>query len=997
MALVDLEKIREMLSVGRFFKKLPVPITGHPLGYISVHDIDKTNAPAGSVQECLNMDFEPQGDRRRDPYSILADLISVLPEGYTINNFHEKVFADKDGVNKICLIAVALKSGSRARIFMNKYYNPTTEYINNHGAVIGWEEGSWVELTEIIQETITNVADGGDPESTFDINESTLNAGADYYNDWYVYRITESDSAEKDLVCIGRIKDYSKSGTVGSFTVKRRSYVAVEDPYSRYIPEIANGDIVYIVRFPVIMNNYGTWSIIKEVSFEESFNTVKIAFGHESRAIWLGFISDKTFFQGGFSINPSSPIFIGSGLHNLTFSGSYNGITEKDFIIEISSSMMFDFWRWKRTGDATWKATLPMSTNWVYLEDGISIRFATFMGHTVGDQWVIQIDGESDPDSVKKHDGFWMSFDSPNVLNKKVYKHYHQSTSGAKHLIIDNKTIGNELGIDYHFKVDSAIGDYHRQRYFSFGITLDGFQTIFIKNMYLQCVIQGANYIIYVFEPNINFNVDYDRRITGINLFYSENSTNSPGIFEVTATADNEFPETNLVQTDRGGDIPLSGKMISSAYDSAFNINQIDFMYHEDGDNRANVSLYLNKITGDVTLSKYLNCKYYKDIHLKAKHFIKVGENYLAVNLSPDSTNDEDKTEKRQGITKVALSNVLDGNRNCYSIFASERIRSLAREEIIGAIATVANQFLLYTKSNVTWYSITDEVEWSWQNKGSFQNKGAVSGKGIAAAVYENKSQIGTASEEFGAIEFNGVFWNNYDTIWGFFNNEPKDLLKGHWAEEYKMLSNSVKENCITKFYPNRREVFFYLNSKIYIYKIDYKQWKIYSYNASINNFVSSVNGELLFHDTNKIFTTEAVGTAQYLDEGSIAYDFSYAQYLSGGTGIINKIANRLDMMYEMVTKVVLGEFTDGKINIELTGNENGAGNLHDKDWLLSGIFKKSITFRNDASGNYARKRVNYVKLKVSSESSTKANIKKFVLKEMLFEFLQGGRKGTKI
>ncbi|NOS83946.1 MAG: hypothetical protein HOP31_02300 [Ignavibacteria bacterium] len=996
MALIDLEKIRNRLSVGRFFKSLPVPITGHPLGYISVHDIDKNNAPAGSVQECNNMDFEPSGDRRRDPYSILADLISILPSGYTINNFHEKVFVDKDGVNKICLLAVALKSGSRARIFMNKYYNPTTSYMNNHGATTGWEEASWVELTEIIQETITNVADGGDPVSTFDIDESTLNANADYYNDWYVYRITESDSTERDLVCVGRITDYSKAGTVGSFTVKRRSYVAVEDPYARYIPVIANDEAVYIVRYPVVMNNYDEWNLIKEVSFEESFNTVKIACGHESRAIWLGFISDKTFFQGGFSINSSSPIFTGAGLNDLTFRGTYNGINEKDFIIEISTAGIVDFWRWKRDGDATWKATLPMSTNWVYLEDGISIRFPAFTGHTVTDQWKIQIDGSTDADTVKKQDGFWMTYDSPNALNKKIYK-FDNHTGGVTELIIDNSDIGRELGIDYYIKTDiTAAGtDGPKDRYFALCLTLDGFQTIFIKHLELKPNNLGVpSGIVYIQSgTSANFNVDFERRVTAHNLFYGEGN----GEFDEEPARDNIFPETNLVQTDRGGDVPLSGKMIASSYDNAFNINQIDFMFHETGGNNQNDPLYLNKITGDVTLSKYLNCKYYKDIHLKAKKFIKVGENYLAVNLSPDSTNDEDKTEKRQGTTKVALSNVLDGNRNCYSIFASERIRSLAREDILGAIATVANQFLLFTKNNATWYSITDEAEWSWQNKGSFQNKGAVSSKGIASAVFENKSQIGTASEEFGAIEFNGVFWNNYDTIWGFFDNEPKDLLKGHWAEEYKMLSDSVKENCITKFYPNRREVFFYLNSKIYIYKIDYKQWKIYSYNAAINNFVSSVNGELLFHSTNKIYTTEPVGTTQFLDEGSIAYDFSFAQYLSGGTGIINKIANRLDLMYEMVTQVVLGEFTDGKINIELTGNESSTGNLHNKNWLLSGKFKKSITFRNNSSGQYARKRVNYVKLKVSSENTTKANIKKFVLKEMLFEFLQGGRKGTKI
>ncbi len=127
-----------------------------------------------------------------------------------------------------------------------------------------------------------------------------------------------------------------------------------------------------------------------------------------------------------------------------------------------------------------------------------------------------------------------------------------------------------------------------------------------------------------------------------------------------------------------------------------------------------------------------------------------------------------------------------------------------------------------------------------------------------------------------------------------------------------------------------------------------------------------------------------------------ISYEFNFSQYLSPGNGIKNFIVDRLDILYDMTTVISLGEPTNGKIKVEAFSNDSGSADLHNgtphstgRDWLLnreSGQFKQRIGFRNfwnGAAWKKARKRVNYFKLKFSSESTTIANWKKWLLREL--------------
>ena len=91
----------------------------------------------------------------------------------------------------------------------------------------------------------------------------------------------------------------------------------------------------------------------------------------------------------------SNPHWYGTGLNDLTSSGTYGSLALRNrFIIEIDGEGTggggVDTYRWSKDNGATWDfSTVDIVAGTTFLYNGVGITFANTTGHTSGDQWVI--------------------------------------------------------------------------------------------------------------------------------------------------------------------------------------------------------------------------------------------------------------------------------------------------------------------------------------------------------------------------------------------------------------------------------------------------------------------------------------------------------------------------------------------------------------------------------------------------------------------------------
>jgi hypothetical protein len=227
------------------------------------------------------------------------------------------------------------------------------------------------------------------------------------------------------------------------------------------------------------------------------------------------------------------------------------------------------------------------------------------------------------------------------------------------------------------------------------------------------------------------------------------------------------------------------------------------------------------------------------------------------------------------------------------------------------------------------WWQLVDASKMDFININNYPGKGALSSKGIRSAVIEEASGTGSITKKFG-----GVFFNNYTSIYRFYDNEVNDILEGRLLKHYQGLPNSYKENCIIGFYPNRKEVYFLLGGEIWVYNLTLDNWKPYNYSAlDINkdtrfiNFILHPDGELRFgNDDNKLFITSPIETDLYLDEGTMPIDCFKKQYLNNGTNVENKIPDKLAMIFDNILNG-----GPGLMDIQIGRNDETSAALLDK------------------------------------------------------------------
>ncbi len=89
-----------------------------------------------------------------------------------------------------------------------------------------------------------------------------------------------------------------------------------------------------------------------------------------------------------FAFDIEAKVFSGSGLNDMTTSGTYSSKIRRKYKVEIDGTGGTDTYKWSNDDGATFKqSTVPMVSGAVELEYGVNITFAAQTGHTSGDFW----------------------------------------------------------------------------------------------------------------------------------------------------------------------------------------------------------------------------------------------------------------------------------------------------------------------------------------------------------------------------------------------------------------------------------------------------------------------------------------------------------------------------------------------------------------------------------------------------------------------------------
>jgi len=120
---------------------------------------------------------------------------------------------------------------------------------------------------------------------------------------------------------------------------------------------------------------------LKDVS-DEAVKNIRGADIDEYGELWWALESDDT----GGAIG--SATLTGSGLDDMSSSGSYSGPDSRSYRIQIDGTGTPDTFKWSRDGGSTWAATTVSITGAIQqLEDGVCVYFAATTGHTLNDYW----------------------------------------------------------------------------------------------------------------------------------------------------------------------------------------------------------------------------------------------------------------------------------------------------------------------------------------------------------------------------------------------------------------------------------------------------------------------------------------------------------------------------------------------------------------------------------------------------------------------------------
>lgn len=1010
---------------------------GHLKGLIK----DGQDFPADSVQDSSNMDFYPEGDKRRTPYKELVDLSTgtyALPSGYTIDKFIEKQFVDKDGNTKNCLIVVCTKAANPTRIFIKGYYAPDTTSKSWQNAYktssFGWNN-EWIELTEryvggsgytveaeshyisaavdngagLIKITTadahnlstndyvwiqgvagTTEANGGWQVTVVDADEFTLNSStyANTYTGggvmdkaWNIsgtyYNLRSSDIAD---TAAKQADNYFK-GFFVSTSYAELCGIVLHSKYSstklHAFVEKSDWDVLDtgagLCRFPVNQYNRDNWANISDVRFnDENPGVLQILCGRNSRSLWLGFINERRYF-GSYTIPATSDQAWCDP------EGVYTGEQEIIYYVKVRKYLSsLGFYRlvfsWKNNFDHTTYQTFLDTT----IVTSIGVRYtldrgvvvyingathAAFTDNTVAEFTV------ADSDQEKGWDGFWFGFDVPKVDNKSIYFRHVTAAAGTEYC--NEEDIGEELGIRFSFEkvaiTPSAPIDI---LFYAIGLEIDGYQNVFVKATFSG--VTGTEE--FPQRIKVYFEQWFDRRISASTVFFNKSAS-----FDETNLKLNSLPEMFLLSDAYAGRRTVS-KMGSTKENNADRVTLIDSVGSTSTDDLGNAATGLSL---NATLGHYA----WEDVWIKPKYMIRLGELMIGANFSQDSVNRDDE-QTPSGLTRNGGEFVCVSAQQVtgtISVFPTSRMQQVTSgEQIKGIAAGIGNRFLILTEKHSYLYEVTDVARGTVQRVQTFPYRGISNDKALVSG------QV--------AGEYIGNYWLNRDSIWGFGNDYPQDKalnrIRDYWQ---KSITDANKTAAIGGFLPRTKEVFWLIGSTIYIWNAEFEHFKTYSFPDTPLSFSASVDGEMYFNISNKIYTTvsryTASSTPLYLDKGSTAIAFYETWVRTHGMRNIKKILDRIELDYVMLTTIPLGEYLNATLKIT-AGSDTLLNDIFDGEFTA---FGGSYTTKRAHTHNF-RKRIpgRYYTVKVASKSADEANIIDFELYEVGLNVLLTGRPLTK-
>lgn len=1005
------EILKNRVKNSDYFKPVEENVKGTPYGYVNEGGIDKTNLQIGAVIGCRNMDFEAGYDKVREPYDEYMDLSGMLPSGYKIVRFEEKQFVSGTGKAVKCMIACVKKPGDATiplRIYVNYYWLPDAVCEN------AWKTGSytpdwisgWEEITarykagennNEYQFSIGNYEIPSGSGNYYQIKNSQLkaefNKQQNYFNGWFVI-------LENDLVGIVTMSIYYGNNAYWQ--------VSLEDGISITGQEAKIG----ICRFPVNQLNasvegkasdfINVWKKIEDVGFEICFPNVVKVNGLDtsglpvSRPLWLGY-NEREYMGGAmvalpsYSNGPTGWLTV-IGTPTVNESKTYRVRCRRRYWVHHTLYIQFEW-----TDDANWSNIHELPK---ILSDSNG-AFDAFFELTTGlrirvyGNWYGGFKSRLDNDYAynnasyamfsitegmsTKWDGLWFGYDMPNLKNKKIY-YYCSSSDWA---IIDKNMIGRELGIKYSVKTEWATRGTQYEKIYSLSIELDGYQTIFVKQVFLpKSSNSGRDDFLMV---DLFLAPWFDRRISGHLLYYLE-QTNIP--HTGTDSAENELPETFRFNDIYRGYYAIKDMgavlVTGSGTRKVMIINSNDIKLAESA-------------TGEMLSTDRLNNYYWKNVVQTAKRFIRVGDNIIAIGLGNDTVNKDNAphTKSINGAEAICVSQLQSGI-NAISVLTSERQRQITSGwELIDGAWMTENQFLLFTRYECYWMDITDEAKLIIRKIAVFDNMGLISPDALVTARAILTSQAGPLTAPLSSI-FEGVYYAGKNSIYGFIKNKPVDLLVAEnenglvirdiWRKEYQELEHP--ELIKAGYRTNSRDVYFYIPelSEIRVYSIQGKHWKIYKFADEIKNFVQSEDGELMFNTDTKIYKTEPAGTLKNKDKQGRGdendIEWGWEKIINFGSSMVSKIPDGFELNYE------LEGVDEVKMNVK-AGVLDSNSNVLDADITLRSGSEPNKFYERRGFG--VRTRGQWMRFSISSDSGTAGNVKGFKLLGIKLKALLAG------
>lgn len=820
---------------------------GHELGLIT----DSGLFPDNSVQDCLNMDFSPFSDTKRSPYDLYLNI--NLPSGYNIVNFYEKKFTSFNNLTENVLIIFARNNSlGKSKFFVNKYFvGKTTD--DNYQPLASSE--SWadelVELTETFTLTNANTVSINDGASSqtrvleYNYSQNLPNIN-DYYKGFYLYN--------SDNKCVGYITKYEHGTNPNhhKFYIIKNRYVQDFETISSY--SINTGVNYYLSRFPVNILNNTAWDNIINCNFSESNNNILIACGESSRTLILTFLSDKNYFNNIPSYNADDD-------YKLTH--SYNGF-------------WFDFQI----------PNIPQSkivTDFVADDGGTSLPFGDFE---------VSWDGNT----KTGNDTYSAYFNIPelNLIIACVIEYNLQSVKDEPNWIYGPDGDNNNKGF-----FDDL---------FSVVAELDGFQSIPLKMLMtrrFRIDNGGKNYYFNIQINLLSFEIpfDYNRRLSNFLHFYQRADLYFEG-------NDSKNYDPNLLPDKYNGTISVNSDIVTTTQ------NRIIFEYphfekgvvrpnyttekylepsNYNSDDEYNSPFCTNPENDRLNLNGYLNNYHYKSVHIKSNDFINVNELMIALQLDKSSTN-FDTNLQTTGLNKICISQIQQGNVITDSIFPDERVRQVCPlgETIITGAHLYGNKFFIFSESSIYQYEIIDLNNATIALQNTYKKISCSKKNHFVNARFGN--------------QFAGFYWIGIDnTIYRFLNDKPEDILLGRWKNQFQNINLSDIQNATSGFDAFNKDVYFLIGNKIYIWNLNYQNWRIYDFFHLPNKFFTSPDGLISFSNLNNIYKKLPPNSEFTQDNQSsdpVPFQFYLSKNVTLGDKTVRKIFDRTEIVFDKTVEI---------------------------------------------------------------------------------------------